>query len=507
MQEKRSKIDRNKRVFGLTEVLCFLILAVLSTGCFAEDSTTTDPSDSETPEKPFEIVYRASDGKEFSDMMEAMSYATPSNMPVSWQELQTTIVDGVSTDSYINKSIETLQYEGEIYASSVSFFYMNRFRTLQTVKEQLRGVPLTAYSEGNTNTNASVPNYDSTYGNYDSAYGNYNVDPNSYETGGSNTAPYGPGYAPAYSTDPNYGYSSPMNSSIYRGQAQYGDPGTLIYSLWGHGLGGTATIKQHGDSLGYKTDQMGGLVGLDLFGCTDCRSGLFYSYEQNKIKNAPTYFGSVKSTDHLLGLYHHFGDEVIYNILTITGGYSNYKTTREVLESAATQVYNSKNKYYSASAGYERGANFHFGDAFTISPYGGIDYTWLKRTRADEANYNNSIFALSAHGKNYNSLRSTLGARASLNMFPGNQEIHLILHGNWSHEFLNSINGKTTMNFINGGSDFIIYGNTMGRDWGLVGGGVEWIPIPALVIYGNYDYMKNKYLSGQLGYAGVRFRW
>ncbi|MDO5579579.1 MAG: autotransporter outer membrane beta-barrel domain-containing protein [Planctomycetia bacterium] len=430
--------------------------------------------------------------------------------PTTTTTTTTTTPDPEENSSIIHKKRKsddtpTLYTHGEIYASEISFFYMNNFLRMQSLSEQLRRVPLVTFSEAASSEQVPVnPAAGAGYGTgYGAGYGGY-------DTGGMNSAPYGPGYAPIYG-DPSMGYNgAPMESGIYRGQqTNYGDPGTLIYSAFAQVTGGKGKVSDRKGSLGYDTDQRGIMAGLDLFGCTDCRSGLFYSYDQDKIKKAPTYFGDLKAKDHTLGIYHYFGDEFVYNILTVRGNYGKWHTNRSIMTTQdLTSNMSSKLNHYSGGASFERGANFHLGDAFTITPLGAVDYTYLYRKGGTETyNNNDSLYALQIKKGNYHSLRSILGAKASLNMYPGSQELRLIAQGNWSHEFLSYIDGRTKMNFVGETNQFITYGNTMGRDWGLIGGGVEWIPFPQFVLYVNYDYMKNKYLSQHYGYGGVKWRW
>lgn len=393
--------------------------------------------------------------------------------------------------------------QGEIYASSISFFYMNNYLRMQSLSEQLRRVPLVAFSEAATSNQVPVPVPGNPGTGYGAGYGGY-------DTGGMNTAPYGPGYAPIYG-DPSMGYNgTPMQSGIYRGQgSNYGDPGTLIYSAFAQIMAGKGKVSERKGSLGYDADQRGIMAGLDLFGCTDCRSGLFYSYDENKIKKAPLYFGDLKAKEHTLGIYHYFGDEFVYNILTVRGNYGKWHTNRSITATPTFESHlGSKITTYSGGASYERGANFHLGDAFTITPFGAVDYTYLHRKGGSESWDNNDpLYALQIHKGNYHSLRSILGAKAALNMFPGSQELRIIAQGNWSHEFLDYLDGRTKMNFVGETSQFTTYGNTMGRDWALIGIGAEWIPFPQFVVFANYDYLKNKYLSQSFGYGGVKWRW
>ncbi|MDO5552652.1 MAG: autotransporter domain-containing protein [Planctomycetia bacterium] len=392
------------------------------------------------------------------------------------------------------------QLTGELYASAIGREFMNNIMVEQAVFEHLRAVPLATW------TGSSSVAAPGTYPYGDSAAG--------YSTGGLDTAPYGPGYAPVYENGMPLGEVMRQESvfddgSIYRGQ-ELGDPGTLIYSAWGTLLSGRGSTKNHGEYYGYDSRMAGGLLGLDLFCSSDCRSGVFYSYMQDKIRDTPSWYGNLKSDEHTLGLYNQFGDEFVYNLIMLRGVYSHWKTDRTIAFNGINDAMHGKVKDYQASASYERGANFGFGSNFILTPFAGAGYTFLYRDTISETSTTNSGFALSAGKKNYHSLHSNLGAKATLKLLQTHTKLDLNVHGLWIHEFLSDYKGKTTMEFSGiypAAGSFTVYGNSMGRDWCLAGAGAEWIPVPAFLVYVNWDYLKNKYVADHYGSLGCKVRW
>ena len=488
----------------------------------------------------------------------------------------------------------TTLYAG-MHASGIGYQYWNNYMLMETIWERLRNVPLVTY---NGEDGAGSPGMVPGNGGYGSVpadqVGGYR-----YSTGGYPTAPYGTGYAPGYEEGqplyqtgypyyqdgimynpyaPQQPYYQQGAAPVYRGQAAYGDPGTLIYSLWGGVVGGSGKVKDHASAPGYKTKDFGGYIGIDLFGSTDCRSGLFYAYQKNELKQehlgytylynqrgilydpttivgvgeekqysteydykldfSGTFDGKLKGHNHLIGLYHQFGSEFIYNIATARFGFNRMKSKSVLSESGtadetigrtvstyldgeqvdpgyteieqltvdADGLYNMSSKYneYLGGVSLERGANLKFLNVFTFSPRGTLDYTYLFRDKIKETV--DGVGVNYYKKKSYHSLRSQLGADLALDLYPGDGHFRVLARGGWIHEFLSFHYGKTMLTDVYG-TEWEGKGNPAGRDWAVLGAGAEWTIVPAFMIFADYDYYKNKYLGSHYGDAGVKLMW
>ncbi len=426
---------------------------------------------------------------------------------------------------------------GEIYASTVGFAYLNNFTGTQVLFSVLRNNALAGYSGGasiapqnyeTTNINAVQP------GVYGGSGGGY-FDPGAvYYDGGD---PYGNGVSPAYEGAATGGFggyggavgnvygggnggadfggfgwnaATPQNSALatVRGQAVYGDPGTLIYSAWFAALGGQTEAKVYKDALAYDGEQYGFLTGLDLFGSCDCRFGLYYGYQDNELKKNAA-LGTLSAKNHQLGLYHQFGDEQVYNIATIRGGYDRYDTKRVVDVLGSSGTLGAKYNGWNAGASFERGANFAL-QPFVLSPYLAVDYNFLQRDSFEEAaSAGSAEYALRGKRSNYHSLRGIVGGRVMLDMYPGEQHIRVGIRAAYVHEFLDAMYGETSLGFtaLPGSGEFTVIGNSLGRDWGLFGAGLDWAPIPALLLFYEADVLTNEYVRDLYNTVGVKFRW
>ncbi|MBR4833476.1 MAG: autotransporter outer membrane beta-barrel domain-containing protein [Thermoguttaceae bacterium] len=424
------------------------------------------------------------------------------------------------------KTVPYSQLTGELHASTVGFVYMNNLTTTQTLFNRLRANSLAAYGGGASsvapmNYEAGAPYQGGAAGGYFDTNGLYQ-----YETG---TDPYGSGVAPIYETGygtqieggypngtvPGGAYESvPMGSRQYstlstlRGQAQYGDPGTLIYSAWFSLLGGAVDAKERKGARPYDGEQFGFLTGLDLFGSCDCRFGAFYGYQNNEMKNdAVAGFGKLKTKNHLIGLYHQFGDETVYSIYTIRGGYDRYDTARQINVLGARDSLATKYDGFNAGATFERGANFAL-QPFVFSPFVSVDYNFLYREAFKETSTSGSGYALHSASSNYHSLRGIVGARLFVDMYPGDQHVRIGARGAYIHEFLDGMFGETNVSLAGlPTTEFPIYGNALGRDWGLVGLGIDWAPIPAFLVSYHIDALLNEYVEDAYNSIGLSFRW
>jgi outer membrane autotransporter protein len=162
---------------------------------------------------------------------------------------------------------------------------------------------------------------------------------------------------------------------------------------------------------------------------------------------------------------------------------------------------------FNAGATFERGANFAL-QPFVFSPFVSVDYNFLYREAFEETSTSASGYALRSGSTNYHSLRGIVGARLFVDMYPGDQHFRIGVRGAYIHEFLDGMFGETNLSFAGlPTTEFPIYGNALGRDWGLAGLGIDWAPIPAFLVSYHIDALLNEYVEDAYNSIGLSFRW
>ena len=92
-------------------------------------------------------------------------------------------------------------------------------------------------------------------------------------------------------------------------------------------------------------------------------------------------------------------------------------------------------------------------------------------------------------------------------LFGAYRRVNPQLRAAWVHELL-STNSIVNAQFGPiGGAAFAVEGLSLGRDWALVGGGLNWQLSNHWSLYGNYDAMVNARQVFHVGSGGVQYIW
>lgn len=288
----------------------------------------------------------------------------------------------------------------------------------------------------------------------------------------------------------------------YCGQT-YADRGL---SGWITAYGMLGDVDPDGNASGYDLEVYGTLFALER--CSSDlsrRLGLYYGFGGTTV-DTNSALGKGTSDDHRLGLYMKWDDRFGYGLMSGSVGFNSFKFNRRL--SVAGTDFQSKPDGMQAGFYAERGKSFQFGNNNAIQPFLALQYAYQHQDGFTEGGANG--FRLHGDGIYTNSLRTMLGARFVKDVIRNRGILQLSAQGHWLHEYLDD-DGVLDARFagIQSGTTFAVYGNNPGRDWAVLGGGVQWSPFAhsGLHVSGNYDAQINDKSLLHTGSVGLKIVW
>lgn len=153
----------------------------------------------------------------------------------------------------------------------------------------------------------------------------------------------------------------------------------------------------------------------------------------------------------------------------------------------------------------EKGVNLSFG-GLLIQPLIGLQYIDLERDAFKETGAGD--LNLNVNKDHVNSLRLSAGGRIAPELPDGFfGAITPEFRGRWVHEFLND-DQAISSNFAGApGANFIVNSAELGRNFGLVGAGLNAQLSPLVNLYVDYDFLFSSSLESHSGSGGLEFLW
>jgi len=280
----------------------------------------------------------------------------------------------------------------------------------------------------------------------------------------------------------------------------------LKNNLWGLGYGMGGYAQFDGNAYGYNQSFGGTIVGIDRLCYGHNRLGAFFSYGEGRISS--DLLERSKSKEFLAGLYLRKDMEIGYFLASGGLGNNRFDTERNI----SFMHRQAKNKHDAlvGTAYIERGFEYEvrYGK---WQPFAGLQYVGMQHDSFTEHGANS--LNLVAGRTDGHSLRSGLGTRFALNEFAVRRE-KMSFHGNaaWMHEFLGAYTDFTAQ-FSNPGhanfaSDarFTVHGNNTGRDWAILGTGMNF-ERNNLQLFAGYDLYLNSNQVLHTGNVGMSYGW
>ncbi|MBL9122163.1 MAG: autotransporter outer membrane beta-barrel domain-containing protein, partial [Planctomycetaceae bacterium] len=137
-----------------------------------------------------------------------------------------------------------------------------------------------------------------------------------------------------------------------------------------------------------------------------------------------------------------------------------------------------------------------------MQPFAALQYVYLRQNAFGEGDA--GVLNLAGRGTDTNSLRTLVGGRA---VFGSRGRLTPQLRAAWFHELLSDSSLLNAHFAPIGGGAFNAQGLSLGRDWALVGGGLNWQLRGGWSLWGSYDTMVNARQTIHIGAGGLQYVW
>lgn len=331
-----------------------------------------------------------------------------------------------------------------------------------------------------------------------------------------------PGSGSAGSTGGGFAMSSPIGSSAPASPialVSYQQPDTScdayvfisprkVYQWrgWsmGYGLGGQADSDGNASGINYG---LGGVtMGIDRFLNDSTRVGFFGGY----VGSSVSVDGMAQSTQVNSG---NFG-----SLLTYTSGahysmamggfqFDAYDSERTIQIGGLSRVAEGESDGWQSFAYGEHGLNLALGNGRTLQPFAGLQYVYARQNAFSETGA--GAMGLDVAGIDTHSLRSFLGSRLLMDSSIGRYGMTMTpeIRGSWMHEFLDTTSVVNAQFAGVGGAGFTANGLNLGRDWAILGTGLNFSKNDRFEIGVHYDAQFNDRQVLHIGSGVIGYRW
>jgi outer membrane autotransporter protein len=275
------------------------------------------------------------------------------------------------------------------------------------------------------------------------------------------------------------------------------------WNTWGfgYGLGGNASGTSNAAGLNYSLG--GTVVGLETLSENQA-FGMYTGYVGSHLGS---YLSgqSVGVNGGQIGTYLRRDDGINYYILLGGMGADGYNSRRLMqfggINTTATANYGG----WQSQAYLERGVTLQ-GSRASIQPYAALQYLYVRQNNFTETGA--GVMDLKVAGIDANSLRSLIGVRLAGNSwYVNDRAITPVARALWLHEFLSTTTGLNAQFAPVGGTNFAVTGTSLGRDWAILGAGLNWNLGRGWQTYANYDAQVNIQQTFHVGSGGFQYSW
>jgi outer membrane autotransporter protein len=218
------------------------------------------------------------------------------------------------------------------------------------------------------------------------------------------------------------------------------------------------------------------------------------------------YNGNGKLDSYKIGAYASYAPGPLY--VDAIASYAIQRTgiQRDVLTGTGSTL-RAKSSYdgQQASAYGELGYRAKLDERFVLQPFTALHYTRLRQDGFTETDAEN--LGLSTHSTTLNSLRSSLGIKASQDLPLSTGFITFGAQLRWMHEFMDAQAQYQATLIGAPGSDFTVKGVDLGRDAVLAGLSLSYTVSPRMNLFADYDYQAESHNRVNRVTLGLRYLW
>ncbi|WDQ16393.1 autotransporter outer membrane beta-barrel domain-containing protein [Rhodopirellula sp. P2] len=271
----------------------------------------------------------------------------------------------------------------------------------------------------------------------------------------------------------------------------------------GYGLGGSAQSDGNADGIHYG---LGGVTfGIEKF-VDDCtRIGFFGGYVGSQVTTDNTN-QTRKSNGGNFGMLLTHASGIHYGMAIGGFQFDGISSERNMQIGALSATADGETEGWQTFAYGERGMNLQLTDSVLVRPFAGLQYVYARQNGFTETGA--GAMNLAVDGNDTHSLRSLLGGELEFATRPlRGMGITPQLRAIYMHEFLDS-NTLVNSQFAGvGGSGFSSEGLDLGRDWGIVGGGLVTQLTDQWSLRGDYNAQFNEHQVHHVGSGTLSYVW
>jgi autotransporter-associated beta strand protein len=279
---------------------------------------------------------------------------------------------------------------------------------------------------------------------------------------------------------------------------------TPRWTGWAVGYGRGGQVYTDGNAHGFDYSVGGTLVALDRIVSEDTRVGLFYNYTQAFVDTTGGLenYADMKS-HHWGGYLTRLGSES-YLTVAAGAGYDSYETTRRVSFGPLYRNATANNHGWQSSARMEYG-RIYGSQQLNLQPFMALQHIYVRQSNVAETGAN--ALDLNVGGVDLDALRTILGGRLVAQLQTsrlGTPDLEFRTY--WIHELLDEA-ATIDAQLAGTSSAFRVRGVDLGRDWVVLGPGVNWRIGDNCRLFADYDLHFNSALAYHTGSGGVEFTW